>query len=178
MKLFACYEKGSTGWALVVYHGDKPGKPVGAQAPERTTFFEVPAEMISDGDTPIMGLIQKAFPAPLPEGYSDASLKLNQEEEEEYPLPDWAARKAMPGVLLAMQQLLTKDGRRSGNATVVGIYDQINGLDVYTVVTDANNWLKLTLAEINELYWEGSYIMKEYPNPAIVAEIEAMAEMG
>ena len=80
-KRYAYYEKSSTGWGLVVYHDEKPGKPVGSQAPERVGPYEVPQEMIDVDGSPNLGLIAKAFPAPLPVVYSDPPVILNQEED-------------------------------------------------------------------------------------------------
>ena len=81
-KQYAYYEKSSTGWGLVVYHDEKPGKPVGLQTLERTGPFEVPQEMIDIDGSPNLGLIAKAFPAPLPTKYADPPIILNQEKEE------------------------------------------------------------------------------------------------
>ena len=80
-KQYAYYEKSSTGWGLVVYHDEKPGKPVGSQAPERVGPYEVPQEMIDVDGSPNLGLIAKAFPAPLPVVYSDPPVILNQGED-------------------------------------------------------------------------------------------------
>lgn len=77
-KRYAYYEKSSTGWGLVVYHDHKPGKSVGSADPERVGPYEVPQEMIDIDGTPNLGLISKAFPAPLPVAYSDPPIILNQ----------------------------------------------------------------------------------------------------
>ena len=83
-KQYAYYEKSSTGWGLVVYHDHMPGKPgksVGSADPERVGPYEVPQEMIDVDGSPNLGLIAKAFPAPLPVVYSDPPVVLNQEED-------------------------------------------------------------------------------------------------
>lgn len=77
-KRYAYYEKSNTGWGLVVYHDSKPGKSVGSADPERVGPYEVPQEMIDVDGTPNLGLISKAFLAPLPVAYSDPPIILNQ----------------------------------------------------------------------------------------------------
>ena len=81
MKMYAYYERSSTGWGLVVYHDSKPDKSVGSADPERVGPYEVPQEMIDMDGTPNFGLIAKAFPAPKPMGYNEPVLVLNQEKE-------------------------------------------------------------------------------------------------
>ena len=80
-KRYAYYEKSSTGWGLVVYHDEKPGKRIGSADPERVGPYEVPQEMIDVDGSPNLGLIAKAFPAPLPVVYSDPPVILNQGED-------------------------------------------------------------------------------------------------
>lgn len=77
-KRYAYYEKSSTGWGLVVYHDHLPGKSGQGQDPERHGPYEVPQEMIDVDGTPNLGLISKAFTAPLPVAYSDPPIILNQ----------------------------------------------------------------------------------------------------
>ena len=81
-KQYAYYEKSSIGWGLVVYHDSKPDKSVGSTDSERVGPYEVPQEMIDMDGTPNLGLISKAFPAPLPTKYADPPIILNQEKEE------------------------------------------------------------------------------------------------
>ena len=80
-KQYAYYEKSGTGWGLVVYHDEKPGKRIGSADPERVGPYEVPQEMIDVDGSPNLGLIAKAFPAPLPVVYSDPPVILNQGED-------------------------------------------------------------------------------------------------
>lgn len=159
-KRFAFYEKAATGWGLVVYHDHLPGKPVGGQAPERVGPFEVPQEMIDVDGTPNMGAISKAFPAPKPMGYDEPVLVLNQEEE--WPLPEWASAKAPEGMWTVMQQLITKDPNARDNATLAAIKG--DG-EQFLVVTDANNWITYTLDELEWAYSPGKFILKDFPNP-------------
>ena len=160
-KRYAYYERSSTGWGLVVYHDNKPDKSVGGADPERHGPFEVPQDMIDIDGTPQMGAIQRAFPNPhapiIPEP---------REEKVEWPLPDWALRASQEGVLEDMVQLITKDAKARGNATLAA---QMPDVDKFLVVTDANNWTTYTLSELLWAYEIGPFILKEFPNPKSTA---------
>lgn len=180
-KRYAYYESHSTGWCLVVYHDEKPGKSINGQGPERVGPYEVPQEMIDMDGSPNLGMIAKAFPAPSPEVYNDPSVILNQEEEGLHLdpalydktvyykelLPEWAAGMASEGVFSPMQQLFTKNGRLHGNATYVGHTPSahVKGETIHTVVTDANNWIRYTTKELLDVFEPGPFILKTFPNP-------------
>lgn len=161
-KRFAFYERISTGWTLVVYHDDLPAKSVNGAQPERHGPYVVPEEYIDVDGTPNMGMIEKAFPNPFASANREP-----KEEELEWPLPDWAERKAMVSVIQPMQQLITKDGSRTGNAMVVAVVPSkhVEDLDIYLIVTDADNWIRATLLELSELFTPGDYILKDFVNP-------------
>ena len=161
-KQYAYWEKSSTGWCLTVYHDDKPGKSANDQGPERIGPYEVPQEMIGIDGTPVFGLIEKAFPRPAPLTYSHPPVVLNQEEKDEWPLPDWAVAAAIEGTVQPMQQLYTRDGKARGNATLAAIDEEA---DRYLVVTDANNWITYTQSELLWAYEPGMFVLKEFPNP-------------
>lgn len=167
-KRYAYWEKPSTGWGLVVYHDEKPGKSSQGQDPKRHGPFEVPQEMIDVDGSPRMGLIEKAFPAPGPQTFSEPPIRLNQEEEVDLSdyLPDWAVRRSQEGVLEDMVQLITKDAKARGNATLAA---QMPDVDKFLVVTDANNWTTYTLSELLWAYEIGPFILKEFPNPKSTA---------
>lgn len=166
-KRYAYYEKSSTGWGLVVYHDNKPGKSVGSADPERVGPYEVPQEMIDVDGSPNLGLIEKAFPKPAGVTYSDPPIILNQEEEIEEPLPEWAKERAPEGKLSPMQQLFTRNSAHYGNATLaaIGGSEHVEGETQYLVVTDANNWMKLTPTELDKMFEAGPFILKTFPNP-------------
>lgn len=93
------------------------------------------------------------------------------EWNEEYPLPDWALRKAHPEELSCMQQAYTKDGSKSGNATVVDIYlhprrkhnEEGSGLRI-VCITDVGSIVgPLNINEFNELYKYGAFILQDLP---------------
>lgn len=46
-----------------VYYGEKPGKAIYGQTPERSTIWEVPDECMLNNE-PIFGRLKKMFPAP------------------------------------------------------------------------------------------------------------------
>lgn len=166
-KRYAYYEKSSTGWGLVVYHDSKPGKSVGSADPERVGPYEVPQEMIDVDGSPNLGLIEKAFPKPAGVTYSDPPIILNQEEEIEEPLPDWAKERAPEGKLSPMQQLFTKNGALRGNATYVAQAPSayVKEETIHLVVTDANNWIRYTTEELMDAYEPGPFILLTFPNP-------------
>ena len=75
------------------------------------------------------------------------------------PAPSWAIGLA-EGVEVGAQ-LPTKDGRRVGNSHVVG-YSHVSyrGITewVWHIVTDAGNTMKLTHAEVEELFHPPTYV--------------------
>ena len=162
-KRYAYYEKSLKGWALVVYHDNKPGKSVGGADPERVGPFEVPQEMIDIDGSPNLGRIATAFPAPGPQTFSEPPIRLNQEEEVDLSdwLPDWAVRRSQEGVLEDMVQLITKDAKARGNATLAA---QMPDVDKFLVVTDADNWTTYTLSELLWAYDIGPFILREFPS--------------
>jgi len=83
-------------------------------------------------------------------------------EEDEFPLPEWAECHVEPhvnGYLAERAQLMTKDGRRCGNAVVVGAKMELSEWAI-SVLTDMGNRLILSYAEIEELFYPPKYILK------------------
>ena len=154
-KQYAYYERSGTGWGFVVYHDSKPSKSVGGADPERHGPFEVPQDMIDADGTPRMAAIQRVFPNPF-------APIIPEPKEEEWLLPDWAVRRSQEGVLEDMVQLITKDAKARGNATLAA---QMPDVDKFLVVTDANNWITYTLSELVSAYEIGMFVLKEFPNP-------------
>jgi len=81
---------------------------------------------------------------------------LKREPEEE--LPEWAVGRNSDLQLVAGAQLLTKNGRRCGNAAISCVHEEEHGT-VYCVVTDAGNPMRLNKDEVNELFEIGDYLM-------------------
>lgn len=161
-KRYAYYERSSTGWGLVVYHDSKPTKSVGGADPERHGPYDVPQEMIDIDGSPNLGRIATAFPNPF------APVIPEPEEEVDLSdwLPDWAVRRSQEGVLEDMVQLITKDAKARGNATLAA---QMPDVDKFLVVTDADNWTTYTLSELLWAYDIGPFILREFPNPKSTA---------
>lgn len=81
---------------------------------------------------------------------------LKREPEQE--LPEWAVGLNSDLQLVAGAQLLTKNGRRCGNAAISCVHEEEHG-NVYCVVTDAGNHMRLNKDEVNELFEIGDYLM-------------------
>lgn len=80
---------------------------------------------------------------------------------DDFPMPDWATGLAKTPYDLGAS-LPTRDGRKMGNATIVGVKD---GLHV--VVTDAGTRLVLTCPEVDELFWPPKYVMDPKTAPGV-----------
>lgn len=77
---------------------------------------------------------------------------------EDYPLPDWAIGKTNGDFVLGAQ-LPTRDGRRMGNAHIIGILEAIHGgFFVYRCLTDAGSEIYLNGAELDECFYPPVYV--------------------
>lgn len=85
------------------------------------------------------------------------------------PLPEWASDWNWNGALVVGAQLMTKDGRRMGNAHIVESMkvDQVveitsanpYGSDTYyKCLTDAGSVFTLNSKEIHEAFWVGKFL--------------------
>lgn len=78
---------------------------------------------------------------------------------EDYPIPDWAIGRCNGAYVLGAQ-LPTRDGRRCGNAHIIDIepasWDKT--VLVHIALTDAGNTMKLTLNELEELFYPPMWI--------------------
>lgn len=93
------------------------------------------------------------------------------EDNIEWPLPEWATGRTTDYMTVGAQ-LLTRDGRRSGNACViaVGVVEYHNlgvTYEAARVLTDAGNSMTLTRRELEELYYEPNYTMDPLTCPGI-----------
>lgn len=83
-------------------------------------------------------------------------------------LPDWAVSTADPDTIEIMQNLTTKDGKRTGNATIADIRlkrykNQRYHTTLVSVITDAGSHMLLTVGELFELFEPGNFILKRFP---------------
>lgn len=85
------------------------------------------------------------------------------------PLPDWASDWNWNSALVVGAQLMTKDGRRMGNAHIVEAVKVDFASEVtasnpygedtyYKCLTDAGNVFTLNSKEIHEAFWIGKFI--------------------
>lgn len=92
--------------------------------------------------------------------------------------PDWSVGPAEKNMQVGAQ-LMTRDGRRVGNAVVARIqkldfsslYKSTTGepvlKEVATVVTDAGNVIACTAEELDQLFWPAVWIMDISTHPGI-----------
>lgn len=85
--------------------------------------------------------------------------------EYEAQLPPWAIGKAN-GFGDIGAQLCTKDGRRMGNAVVVGTKTAIN-MEAMVIITDAGNMLTLTERELQESFYEPTWLLDVDKHPGV-----------
>lgn len=74
-------------------------------------------------------------------------------------LPDWAVGFNLSHDLEVGTQLLTKDGRRTGNGRIEAILSHEDPM-TFLVRTDIGNTLTVYVQEINELFHIGDYFIK------------------
>ena len=78
------------------------------------------------------------------------------------PLPEWAADWNWKRSLVGGAQLMTKDGRRMGNAHIVkqefrGKGEIIDSI-VYVCITDAGSTFTMSAEEIHNAFWIGEFL--------------------
>jgi hypothetical protein len=76
------------------------------------------------------------------------------------PLPEWAIGRNWLHFLVPGAQLLTKDGRKVGNAHIVQVYSGHPDLqaDTFYCLTDAGSEMTLTEREIRSLFHVGDWL--------------------
>lgn len=78
------------------------------------------------------------------------------------PLPEWASDWNWNRSLVVGAQLMTKDGRRIGNAHIVKkefrSKDEIIDSITYICITDAGSTFTLTAKEIENAFWIGEFL--------------------
>lgn len=77
-------------------------------------------------------------------------------------LPEWAIAKNPHHYLVPGAQLLTKDGRRTGNAHVIMVVEKFytdgEKTVIFEALTDAGNKINLTAGEIHSMFYIGDYL--------------------
>ena len=76
------------------------------------------------------------------------------------PLPDWASDWNWNRSLVEGAQLMTKDGRRMGNAHIVSLTTPPTEADpvYYHCLTDAGSEFRLSAEEIHNAFWIGEFL--------------------
>lgn len=97
-----------------------------------------------------------------------ADLAIEEFELYNGPLPEWAIARNWGYELVPGAQLMTKDGRRTGNAHILRQrqYPTAPGAPVhyvYDCITDAGSYIQsFSESEILEAYWIGDYISEPH----------------
>jgi len=79
---------------------------------------------------------------------------------EDFPLPEWAARRSDGNYMEPGAQLATRDGRRLGNAYVDGVQQHDKQGWVAVVVTDIGNSFCMTIRELEQAFYPPAYVMR------------------
>lgn len=75
--MWACYEKGSLGWQLVVYHQWKPPmQSVNGKGVERTSLFDVPKDCINEDGSVNFNKIESRVLKPEPIKFDEPKIKI------------------------------------------------------------------------------------------------------
>jgi hypothetical protein len=99
---------------------------------------------------------------------------ISGDDIEAFMLPDWASMPSNGDYTVPNTALWTKDGRRCGNAVMIGISNrQYEDMDTfYKIVTDAGSILNLNEKELMQLFHPPEYIMARL----LPAHIKALEE--
>lgn len=92
--------------------------------------------------------------------------------EANTPLPPWATGEAHGDYTLVGAILPTKDGRRVGNAIVarsLGVFIGVqNDLEVFLVVTDSGNGMKVTIREMADQFYPPRWVSRVWDHPGVL----------
>jgi hypothetical protein len=91
--------------------------------------------------------------------FDEAAEKDCESFSVEGPLPPWASHRSQGEYTELGAQLCTRDGRRCGNAFVDNTYTHEKLGVIVEVITDAGSKIKLTLPELEGLFYEPKYVM-------------------
>lgn len=87
-------------------------------------------------------------------------MKDHQPSHADLLLPEWATRHSNGAYMEAGAQLRTRDGRRMGNAYVDRIEGHASTGELAVVITDMGSRSRMTAAELEELFYPPSYVMR------------------
>ena len=87
---------------------------------------------------------------------TDHNIAVNNYEMLIGPLPEWASGFNYAKEIMVGTQLLTKDGRKTGNAYIIRRY--INSQDIWLILTDAGNTFIMNELEIEKQFYIGNYL--------------------
>lgn len=94
--------------------------------------------------------------------HEQAVLALAEFELSHGPLPEWAIGRNWDYSLQAGAQLMTKDGRVTGNAHVIRVRetpDDPHSTHLYDCITDAGSYMgSMSARHLEHQYWIGDYI--------------------
>jgi hypothetical protein len=96
-------------------------------------------------------------------------------DEDDQPLPDWATSFSNPPFIQVGMQLLTKDGRVTGNGAIFAMSCDYVHETVLHIITDAGNTLQLSESAMKDMFYPGDFIMSVYagdPDGSIVKAYE------
>lgn len=100
-------------------------------------------------------------------GLDTISTKMGESEDIVDPsfdyLPEWASRKVTPGedgYLCLHAQLMTRDGRRNGNAVIASFEKHPVLGQLARIVTDMGNEVRMTRRELEDGFYPPVYVMK------------------
>lgn len=87
---------------------------------------------------------------------------ITQDDIDAFALPEWASDRTDGDYTHPNAALPTKDGRRTGNAVLIGLSDRQweNTAVTYKIVTDAGNILRVNENELKELFNPPEFIMR------------------
>ena len=87
---------------------------------------------------------------------------ITQDDIDAFLLPEWASGRTDGDYTHPNASLPTKDGRRTGNAVLIGLSDRQwpDAAITYKIVTDAGNILRVNENELKELFHPPVFIMK------------------
>ena len=86
----------------------------------------------------------------------------SEPDEDDQPLPDWATSFSNPPFIQVGMQLLTKDGRVTGNGAIFAMSCDSVHETVLHIITDAGNTLQLSESAMKDMFYPGDFIMSVY----------------
>jgi len=121
-------------------------------------------ELIAERDVQVVNKPPMVLPEPDINDRRDLRDTFGGETDLPAQLPEWADFELLSGTdgyQCQYAQLLTRDGRRMGNAVITDFSVAKHGLGTLAhVVTDMGNTMRMTRSELEECFYPPRYIMK------------------